>query len=210
MAVEKRDFGFSDDPQTYAIIGAAMEVHSTLGSGFLEAVYHDALPRQFSRRDLHRAPMYRTGYVHSPRIIRQQGGLRTNSATRRLRSASWLRPNGPAECCHGPGVSPEPVDIVPSPSAAPKGHFSASQEIRPIRGEVFTEPSSTAAHRSDAGRGHTHPARWAIEHAQVINYLKATGHWCGLLLNFGSTSLFHRRLVNGPRPSTSPPSNDSQ
>jgi GxxExxY protein len=40
------------DPQTYAIIGAAMEIHKQLGHGFLEAVYQEAAVVEFPLKQI--------------------------------------------------------------------------------------------------------------------------------------------------------------
>ncbi|MDR6967328.1 GxxExxY protein [Flavobacterium arsenatis] len=50
--------------ETYKIIGICMEVHNTLGAGFLEIVYKDALELEFSRAGIfyEREKQYEVNY----------------------------------------------------------------------------------------------------------------------------------------------------
>ena len=117
------------DPQTYAIIGAGMEVHKQLGCGFLEPVYQEALAIEFTKRSL---PFSRE--VKLP--VRYKGQLLATGYC-----AGFI--------CFD----------------------SVVVELKAL------------------------PRMGGTEEAQLINYLKATGYEVGLLLNFGSRSLEHRRFV---------------
>ena len=117
------------DPETYAIIGAAMEVHAQLGHGFLENVYHDALCAELTLRGIpfQREVQFQVLYKGVPLSVKYRSDL----------------------VCLG----------------------SIIFELKAI-------------HRISS-----------VDQAQLLNYLKASGFNRGLLLNFGSPSLQHERMV---------------
>ena len=59
------------DPQTYGIIGAAIEVHHTLGPGYLEAVYQEALEIELSLRGVPHQSQPRLRLQYKGRTLRK-------------------------------------------------------------------------------------------------------------------------------------------
>lgn len=117
------------DPQTYEIIGAAMEVHRELGDGFLEAVYQAALVIEFTRR---RIP-FRT----EVELPIEYKGMRLSCGYR-----------GDFVCFDNVVVEIKATLVPP-------------------------------------------------DQAQLLNQLKATKYRCGILINFGASSLESKRMVFG-------------
>ena len=116
------------DSQTYAIIGAAMAVHSELGNGFLEAVYQAALEKEFQKRGIRYEREKQLPVYYSGEVIAEY-----------------------------------------------RADFLCFDEVI-----VELKALSTLS---------------GNEEAQVINYMKASGLHRGLLVNFGTRSLQHKRLV---------------
>ena len=120
------------DPETFAIIGAAMEVHGELGRGFLELVYQRALALEFQERGI---------------PFKAEVALPIRYKTKLL-------------------------------TCAYRADFICFENII-----VETKAIATLT---------------TADESQLINELKATGLHRGLLINFGASSLEHKRLVFGP------------
>ena len=113
---------------TFAVIGAAMEVHRILGPGFLEAVYQVALERELTLRGIPFEKQVRLPVSYKDVLV---------------------------------------------------GEFFADFIID---GKLIVEIKAVSNFHSQ-------------HQAQAMHYLAATGRRLALLLNFGTSSLEHRRVI---------------
>ena len=116
--------------EVYAIVGAAMEVYNTLGSGFLEPVYQEALEIELSYRGIPFGAKRELKITYKDRVL----------------SKAYV------------------ADLV-------------------LFDKIIVEVKALTSLTSR-------------EEAQLLNYLKATGHKVGVLINFGSDrKLDWKRMV---------------
>jgi GxxExxY protein len=101
--------GDGRDPQTFAIIGAAMEVHREPGVGFLEPVYQEALAVEFMERQVpfrreaevpvlykgqQLACGYRSDFVCFDDVIVELKALRAVSTVEQAQLLNYLKATG--------------------------------------------------------------------------------------------------------------------
>lgn len=94
------------DPETYAVIGAAMQVHKELGHGFLEPIYQSALEKEFMHRGVpyerelsipvrYRGELldvgYRADFVCFDSVIVELKALRTLSGAEEAQLINYLK-----------------------------------------------------------------------------------------------------------------------
>ena len=115
--------------ESYRIVGAAMAVHRELGPGFLEAVYQEALEREFLSQKI-------------------------------------------------PHLTQVPLKIMYKGKPLQKQYVADFVCYEKIIVELKALSELASEHE-----------------AQILNYLKATGHKLGILINFGEESLTYRRIV---------------
>jgi GxxExxY protein len=113
---------------TFAVIGAAMEVHTVLGPGFLEAVYQAALERELTLRNIPFEKQVKLPVLYKDMVV---------------------------------------------------GDYVADFMID---GKLIVEIKAVSNFNSQ-------------HQAQAMHYLAATGLHLALLLNFGTGSLEHRRVI---------------
>ena len=97
------------DPETYSIIGAAMAVHRTLGCGFLEAVYQEALEIEFNSRNIPNKrevlltiyydnqklnTQYKADFICYDNIIVELKALTETSGTEEAQIINYLKASG--------------------------------------------------------------------------------------------------------------------
>ena len=119
---------YPDKDLTEKIIGAAFEVHNTLGVGFLEKVYQYALVKELRLRGYEAAPEVKIPVYYKDELV---------------------------------------------------GDYSADVLVE---GRIILELKALSALTGE-------------HEAQLLNYLKATGHKVGLLINFGTNRVQVKRKI---------------